>query len=82
MILYERLLKAYPYTRARVWKEARTDIPPHVRAHVWAAILEVEVCLYTSLKEINEKEKSFEFGERYPNLLHNVFKTFTVVFIH
>jgi TBC domain-containing protein kinase-like protein len=47
VILYERLLKAYPFTRAKIWKEARVDIPPHVRAHVWAAILEVEVCFTT-----------------------------------
>lgn len=42
VILYERLLKAYPYKRAHIWKEARVDIPPLVRAHVWAALLEVE----------------------------------------
>ncbi|ESO83835.1 hypothetical protein LOTGIDRAFT_132681 [Lottia gigantea] len=42
IILYERLLKAYPYKRPYIWKEARLDIPPLVRAHVWAALLEVE----------------------------------------
>ncbi|KAK7503784.1 hypothetical protein BaRGS_00004907 [Batillaria attramentaria] len=42
IILYERLLKAYPYKRPHIWKEARVDIPPLVRAHVWAALLEVE----------------------------------------
>ncbi|ELU03407.1 hypothetical protein CAPTEDRAFT_220004 [Capitella teleta] len=41
-ILYERLLKAYPYKRHHIWKEARTDIPPFVRAEIWAALLEVE----------------------------------------
>ncbi|XP_071087688.1 TBC domain-containing protein kinase-like protein [Haliotis cracherodii] len=42
IILYERLLKAYPYKRPHIWQEARVDIPPLVRAHVWAALLEVE----------------------------------------
>jgi TBC domain-containing protein kinase-like protein len=41
IILYERLLQAYPYTKSRIVKEARTDIPPLVRAKVWAAILDV-----------------------------------------
>ena len=43
IILYERLLKAYPYKRAHIWKEARIDIPPLVRDSVWAALLDVEV---------------------------------------
>ncbi|KAH9489035.1 hypothetical protein Btru_039677 [Bulinus truncatus] len=42
IILFERLLNAYPFKRPYVWREARIDIPPLVRAHVWAAILEVE----------------------------------------
>ncbi len=42
MILYERLLKAYPYKKAHIWKEARVDIPPLYRNLVWAALLEVE----------------------------------------
>ncbi|XP_077869431.1 TBC domain-containing protein kinase-like protein, partial [Saccoglossus kowalevskii] len=42
IILYERLLKGYPYTKERIWKEARVDIPPLVRALVWAALLGVE----------------------------------------
>ena len=42
MILYGRLLKAYPYKRAHIWKEARVDIPPLVRNLVWGALLEIE----------------------------------------
>ncbi|KAL3878639.1 hypothetical protein ACJMK2_030970 [Sinanodonta woodiana] len=42
VILYERLLMAYPYKRAYIWKEARVDIPPLYRNLVWAALLEVE----------------------------------------
>ncbi|XP_035829276.1 TBC domain-containing protein kinase-like protein [Aplysia californica] len=42
IILYERLLAAYPFKRPCIWREARVDIPPLVRANVWAAILEVE----------------------------------------
>ncbi|KAK6172384.1 hypothetical protein SNE40_016044 [Patella caerulea] len=42
IILYARLLQGYPHKRAHIWKEARLDIPPLVRPHVWAALLEVE----------------------------------------
>ena len=42
LILYGRLLKAYPYKRAHIWKEARVDIPPLVRNLVWGALLEIE----------------------------------------
>jgi len=41
--LFERLLKAYPYKRQQILQEARVDIPPLFRAHVWAALLQVEV---------------------------------------
>ncbi|XP_067138557.1 TBC domain-containing protein kinase-like protein [Centruroides vittatus] len=42
IILYSRLLEAYPYKRSQIIREARTDIPPLYRAHVWAALLEIE----------------------------------------
>ncbi|XP_053401999.1 TBC domain-containing protein kinase-like protein [Mercenaria mercenaria] len=42
VILYERLIKGYPYKKAHIWKEARVDIPPLFRNLVWAALLEVE----------------------------------------
>nr|XP_039266398.1 TBC domain-containing protein kinase-like protein [Styela clava] len=41
IILYKRLLLGYPYLRERIWKEARIDIPPHLRGLVWAALLDV-----------------------------------------
>ena len=43
VVLYARLLRGYPYTKTRIWKEARTDIPPLYRAQTWAALLDVEV---------------------------------------
>ena len=43
LVLYERLLRAYPYTRTRLWREARVDVPPLYRAPAWAALLDVEV---------------------------------------
>ena len=43
IILFERLLRAYPFTRPRIWKEAQIDIPPLLRAEVWAALLGEEV---------------------------------------
>lgn len=45
VVLFERLLKAYPYKKHRIFREARIDIPPLYRAEVWAALLEVEVRL-------------------------------------
>uniref|UniRef100_A0A673ZYH1 TBC1 domain containing kinase n=1 Tax=Salmo trutta TaxID=8032 RepID=A0A673ZYH1_SALTR len=40
--LFDRLLKAYPYKKNLVWKEARVDIPPLIRGLAWAALLGVE----------------------------------------
>uniref|UniRef100_A0A672GYD7 TBC1 domain containing kinase n=1 Tax=Salarias fasciatus TaxID=181472 RepID=A0A672GYD7_SALFA len=42
IILFDRLLKGYPYKKNLVWKEARVDIPPLVRGLAWAA-LQVEI---------------------------------------
>lgn len=36
-------LKAYPYKKNLVWKEARVDIPPLLRGLAWAALLGIEV---------------------------------------
>ncbi|XP_062334812.1 TBC domain-containing protein kinase-like protein [Osmerus eperlanus] len=42
IILFNRLLQAYPYKKTQVWKEARVDIPPLVRGLAWSALLGVE----------------------------------------
>ncbi|XP_066534977.1 TBC domain-containing protein kinase-like protein [Hoplias malabaricus] len=42
IVLFNRLLKAYPYKKNQVWKEARVDIPPLLRGLAWAALLGVE----------------------------------------
>uniref|UniRef100_A0A1A8IJE7 TBC domain-containing protein kinase-like protein n=1 Tax=Nothobranchius kuhntae TaxID=321403 RepID=A0A1A8IJE7_NOTKU len=42
IILFDRLLKAYPYKKNLVCKEARVDIPPLVRGLAWAALLGIE----------------------------------------
>ena len=39
IVLYRRLLEAYPYTRPNIWKEARIDSLPLYRAYIWAAVL-------------------------------------------
>ncbi|KAK2720703.1 TBC domain-containing protein kinase-like protein [Artemia franciscana] len=41
IILFERLLKSYPYTRDRIIEEAMKDVPPLYRGETWAAILGV-----------------------------------------
>ncbi|XP_065058792.1 TBC domain-containing protein kinase-like protein [Rhopilema esculentum] len=42
VILFDRLLEGYPFTRDRIIKEARIDIPPPFRAKVWAALLNIQ----------------------------------------
>ncbi|XP_028932290.1 TBC domain-containing protein kinase-like protein [Ornithorhynchus anatinus] len=42
IVLFDRLLKAYPYKKNQIWKEARVDIPPLMRGLTWAALLGVE----------------------------------------
>eukprot|EP00743_Colponemidia_sp_Colp-15_P012485 GILK01014239.1.p1 GENE.GILK01014239.1~~GILK01014239.1.p1 ORF type:complete len:913 (+),score=147.65 GILK01014239.1:42-2741(+) len=39
---FKKLLKRYPMTRAEIFREAQTDIPPILRAQVWSAILAVQ----------------------------------------
>jgi TBC domain-containing protein kinase-like protein len=40
--LFRRLLFLYPSSREQIIEEAKIDIPPLVRAQVWAAILGVQ----------------------------------------
>ncbi|XP_035387767.1 TBC domain-containing protein kinase-like protein [Electrophorus electricus] len=42
IVLFDRLLKAYPYKKNQVWKEARVDVPPLLRGLAWATLLGVE----------------------------------------
>ncbi|XP_039615140.1 TBC domain-containing protein kinase-like protein isoform X2 [Polypterus senegalus] len=42
IILFDRLLKAYPFKKNQIWKEARIDIPPLLRGLTWAALLGIE----------------------------------------
>lgn len=41
VILFARLLKAYPYTRDLIVSEAKIDIPPLYRGHIWSCLLNV-----------------------------------------
>lgn len=54
IILFERLLEGYPFTRDRLMKEARIDIPPYVRAKVWAALLNVTGDIYETYEMIDK----------------------------
>ena len=54
IILFERLLLGYPYTRDRIMKEARIDIPPYVRPKVWAALLNVTGDIFRHYDEIDK----------------------------
>lgn len=39
LVLFDRLLQAYPLTQEAIIEEAHKDIPPPVRGAVWAALL-------------------------------------------
>jgi len=48
--MFRQLLEHYPETRNQIVREARKDIPPMLRAEIWAAILNVpsaDVCTKT-----------------------------------
>ena len=54
IVLFERLLQGYPFTRDRIVKEARTDIPPYIRAKVWAALLNITGDIFESYDMIDK----------------------------
>ena len=54
IILFERLLEGYPHTRERIVKEARADIPPYVRARVWAVLLNITGDIYDEYNRIDK----------------------------
>lgn len=41
IVLYDSLLKGYPYKRPAILKEAHKDIPPFFRGRLWSALLDV-----------------------------------------
>ncbi|CAM2112819.1 unnamed protein product [Caretta caretta] len=54
IVLFDRLLKAYPYKKNQVWKEARVDIPPLMRGLTWAALLGVEGAIQAKYDAIDK----------------------------
>jgi len=56
IILFDKLLEAYPVTRSLVVREAREDIPPLYRARVWSALLKIDPS-YRSIYEAIEKDQ-------------------------
>ncbi|XP_077858174.1 TBC domain-containing protein kinase-like protein isoform X3 [Macaca mulatta] len=54
IILFDRLLKAYPYKKNQIWKEARIDIPPLLRGLTWAALLGVEGAIHAKYDAIDK----------------------------
>ncbi|KAG5683837.1 hypothetical protein PVAND_013100 [Polypedilum vanderplanki] len=41
IVLFNRLLQGYPYTRELIIEEAKIDVPPLLRGKIWAALLNV-----------------------------------------
>ncbi|XP_034043871.1 TBC domain-containing protein kinase-like protein [Thalassophryne amazonica] len=54
IILFDRLLKAYPYKKNLVLKEARVDIPPLLRGLTWAALLGIEGDIQAKYESIDK----------------------------
>ncbi|KAJ6668849.1 hypothetical protein lerEdw1_012335, partial [Lerista edwardsae] len=54
IVLFDRLLKAYPYKKNQIWKEARVDIPPLMRGLTWAALLGVEGAIQAKYDAIDK----------------------------
>ncbi|CAH6789053.1 Tbck [Phodopus roborovskii] len=54
IVLFDRLLKAYPYKKNQIWKEARVDIPPLMRGLTWAALLGVEGAIHAKYDAIDK----------------------------
>uniref|UniRef100_A0A8C4R862 TBC domain-containing protein kinase-like protein n=1 Tax=Eptatretus burgeri TaxID=7764 RepID=A0A8C4R862_EPTBU len=54
LVLLRRLLQAYPYKCERLWKEARVDIPPLLRGHIWAALLGVKGDIHSRYEAIDK----------------------------
>lgn len=55
VILYDRLLEAYPYQKQRIIREAKLDIPPLYRAHIWSALLDVQGDLLREYEAIDKE---------------------------
>ncbi|XP_064481936.1 TBC domain-containing protein kinase-like protein [Ornithodoros turicata] len=55
IILYSRLLQAYPFKKLRIVREAKTDIPPLYRGYVWAALLEIQGDLLSEYESIDKE---------------------------
>jgi len=41
VILYRKLLQAYPHRKKKIWSESLTDVVPQYRPHIWAALLNI-----------------------------------------
>jgi len=55
IVLFQRLLEGYPYTRERIVREARIDIPPLLRGKIWAALLGVQGDIQGSYDAIDKE---------------------------
>ncbi|EDO40792.1 predicted protein [Nematostella vectensis] len=58
VVLFQRLLLGYPYTRDRLVREARADIPPMLRGQIWAALLGVQGDIQATYNAIDKESTS------------------------
>ncbi|XP_076066691.1 TBC domain-containing protein kinase-like protein [Oratosquilla oratoria] len=55
LLVFERLLKAYPFQSEALLREARKDTPPFYRALVWASLLHVDGNVAERFEEIDKE---------------------------
>lgn len=55
LLIFERLLQAYPFKAECILKEARKDIPPFFRALVWASLLRVDGAVAQTYQQVDKE---------------------------
>ena len=66
IVLFHRLLRAYPVTKKLLVKEALIDIPPHYRNHTWAALLHIN-CTQSYTSKTDRMLESIDFSVSLPS---------------
>ena len=56
VVLFGRLLAAYPYKKDALYRECRVDIPPLYRALAWATLLDVASCVDEAFDRVDKDE--------------------------
>ena len=66
LVMFHRLIRAFPVTKKLLYKEAFTDIPAYYRNFIWAALLHVN-CSATYMMKVNSMLDSIDFSVELPS---------------